>query len=771
VNTVAAAFASGSNTDATLNISGGATTVNTTFTMGAQNSALDAGVTVNSALSVLNISAGSLTLAGSTNLTMGATTADANNVATATISITGTGSLTVGGNIQYTNGLGTETNTITLDGGTLDMTGGNIGSSAAPITFNAQAGTLRNLAQLNGGGVLTKSTTGTLLLDTANTFTGGVSISATGGKVIAGHDNALGTGTVTLGGQAATLELANGITIANAMAVAASGNFKIIQLQSGAISATYSGNITNSEDISANFDLITGVGGTLTVSGNISGNHPLAGIEKLGVGTVILSGANSYTGTTTVSAGRLVVSSLGNGVTASSVGAAGLAPANLVFATGITLGYAGAGETSGRGFTMSSSATLEAAGTGALAFTSAAKVAFANSTVTRALTLDGTSTAANSFGAGLSVGGTLDADKINLVVKNGVGTWIIANGETLKSTALIDVNGGYLGLAAGVLPSAGRVDLATGTTLRLESGNTDDLGSRIQLDAGAAVTLAATSDVSFATSLAVAGAGSAAVTKTGAGKLTLAADNTAIAGGFTVAQGTLDVTHVLGLGTASATVTGGRLDVNAVVANTVNVASGGALGGTGSVATASVASGATLAPGNSAGQLTVGSLVLAGNSTFEWQVQNATNATTGYDRLVVTGNLDLRQASLNNKINLRLVSLLGAGDGNTLGNPLNFDPPGIAAQPTVFQFATVGGVLLNSGENISDVFQFDLTDFRYSNGSLSNAGLWSIDWNVGTGAITLTAVPEPSTYGFAMGALALAAAAIRRRRKQKATKA
>jgi MYXO-CTERM domain-containing protein len=68
------------------------------------------------------------------------------------------------------------------------------------------------------------------------------------------------------------------------------------------------------------------------------------------------------------------------------------------------------------------------------------------------------------------------------------------------------------------------------------------------------------------------------------------------------------------------------------------------------------------------------------------------------------------------------------------------------------------------------VFRFDVTDFRYSNGSLSNAGLWSIDWNVGTGAITLTAVPEPSTYGFGLGALALAAAAIRRRKRQ-ATKA
>ena len=767
VNTVAAGVANGSNTDATLNLTGGTTTVNTSFAMGAQNSAANAATTVNSALSTLNISAGSLTLAGSTNLTMGATTLDAHNAATANINITGTGILTVGGNIQYTNGLGTETNTITLDGGTLDMTSGNIGATGALITFNAQAGTLRNLAQLNGGGVLTKSTTGTLLLDTANTFTGGVSISATGGKVIAGHDNALGTGTVTLGGQAATLELANGITIANAMAVAASGNFKIIQLQSGAISATYSGNITNSEDISANFDLIAGVGGTLTVSGNISGNHPLAGIEKLGVGTVILSGANSYTGTTTVSAGKLVVSSLGNGVTASSLGSAGLAPANLVLATGATLGYVGAGETSGRGFTMSSDATLEAAGTSALVVTSSAKVAFANSTATRALTLTGASTAANRFGAGLSVGGTRDADKIIVVVKNGVGTWIIANGETLKSTAEIDVNVGILGLIGGVLPMAGRVDLATGTTLRMEMGNTDDLGGRIRLDAGAAVTLAVASDVSFASSLTVAGAGSAAMTKTGAGKLTLAADNTAIAGGFTVAQGTLDVTHVLGLGTANVTVNGGLLTVNATIANTVNVTSGAALGGAGSVATASVAAGATLAPGNSAGQLTFGALVLAGNSIFEWQVQNATNATTGYDRLVVTGNLDLRQASLNNKINLRLVSLLGAGDGNTLGNPLNFDPPGIAAQPTVFQFATVGGVLLNSGENISDVFRFDVTDFRYSNGSLSNAGLWSIDWNQTSGAITLTAVPEPSTYGFAMGALALAAAAIRRRRKTK----
>ena len=732
-----------------------------------------------STIGELNISGGTVVINNSTVLAaavqLGDNVSAGGGTVTATINLTG-GTTTLGGHIIRSATSPRTTSTVTLNGAgaILDMGGKNIGSASALITFNAQAGTLRNLAQLNGGGVLTKSTSGTLLLDTANAFTGGVSISATGGIVIAGHNNSLGTGTVTLGGQAATLELANGITVANAMTVAASGNFKIIQLKSGATSATYAGNITNNEDVSANFDLIASVGGTLTVSGNISGGHALAGLEKRDAGTVILSGTNTYTGTTTVSAGKLVISTFGNGVTASSLGTAGLDSANLIFATGVTLGYVGAGETSARGFTVSTASTLDASGTGALVVSSAAKVAFANSTATRSLTLDGTSTAANSFGAGLAVGGTLDADKINLIVKNGVGTWIIANGETLKSTAQIDVNGGLLGLAGGVLPLASRVDLATGTTLRMETGNTDDLGSRIQLDAGAAVTLAVSSDVSFATALTVAGAGSAAVTKSGAGKLTLAADNTAIAGGFTVAQGTVNVTNASGLGAANATVNGGLLTVNAVIANTVNVASGGTVGGGGSIATLNVVSGAKLAPGNSPGTLTAGSAALFGGSTFEWQVQDAADVAK-YDHFNVTGTLNLSNASSANRIVFKVISLLGAGDGITTGRPLNFDTAFSAAPAAQriknFSLGTVGSVNLGANANINDVFQFDVSQFTYTDGSTSNAGLWSIDWNSANGAITLTAVPEPSTYGFGLGALALAAAAIRRRRKTQATKA
>jgi hypothetical protein len=164
--------------------------------------------------------------------------------------------------------------------------------------------------------------------------------------------------------------------------------------------------------------------------------------------------------------------------------------------------------------------------------------------------------------------------------------------------------------------------------------------------------------------------------------------------------------------------------------------------------------------------MTAASMTIAGNTTFLWEVQDAQAGpgVGGYDKMVISGSLDLTGASAINKITLKINSL--TADGVTIGPALNF---GVSSIRT-FEFASVqtgsSGVLLGSGLNISDVFQFDLSQFTYTGGATSNAGLWSIDWNQGTGAITLTAVPEPSTYGFGLGALALAAAAIRRRKRQ-----
>jgi MYXO-CTERM domain-containing protein len=93
--------------------------------------------------------------------------------------------------------------------------------------------------------------------------------------------------------------------------------------------------------------------------------------------------------------------------------------------------------------------------------------------------------------------------------------------------------------------------------------------------------------------------------------------------------------------------------------------------------------------------------------------------------------------------------------------------------PRTFDFIRVdGAITYNTGfsENITDYFSFDLSDFQYTNGGSNNLGLWSVSSRDvgGDTYISITAVPEPSTYGFGLGALALAAAAIRRRRKNQA---
>ena len=150
---------------------------------------------------------------------------------------------------------------VTLNGGTLDLNGFAVGDVTNTVTFNAQSGTLRDVGTLNGTGGLTKTTTGTLLLDTANSFAGGVTIDPTGGTIIVGHSNALSAGTVTLN-HAGVLELINGINLNNAFVATAQGNAKTIRLQTGAAAATYAGNITNNEEISSNFDLSAGAGGT-----------------------------------------------------------------------------------------------------------------------------------------------------------------------------------------------------------------------------------------------------------------------------------------------------------------------------------------------------------------------------------------------------------------------------------------------------------------------------------------------------------------------------
>jgi autotransporter-associated beta strand protein len=88
---------------------------------------------------------------------------------------------------------------------------------------------------------------GSVELDSANTFTGGVVIGA--GAVIVGNASAFGTGPITLAG--GTLQWGStGYTITNAL-VAPAGTTSALA-EAGSASTTFSGNITGSGDINAN---------------------------------------------------------------------------------------------------------------------------------------------------------------------------------------------------------------------------------------------------------------------------------------------------------------------------------------------------------------------------------------------------------------------------------------------------------------------------------------------------------------------------------------
>ena len=559
-------------------------------------------------------------------------------------------------------------------------------------------------------------------------------------------------------------------------------NLADLNVESGAVFSTVEANvrvnkITGSGIIRTGYNgagyqnLAIGVdNGSSTFAGVIANAESAGSLLKTGSGTITLTGANTYTGMTTVNGGTLKVTSLGTGSGGSSLGNSALSVGNLRLDGPVTLEYAGTGEATARGFTVSGTGlTLSSTGAGAVKFTSAALVAFAaDGNSSRELKLSGTNTGDNTFAASLS-SIPAEVDMIKLVTKAGVGTWILDGpADRFRSDVRVEVSSGTLGLTAG---AAGAADIAlfAGATLRWEAGNTDDLASQLSLlpsgGPSTEATVAITSGVVVFGNALLSGS-SLTLVKAGAGTLELTAAQLGLSG-VRVTAGRLTAKHIGSLGTGAAIIDGGTLSIapGVSVANAINVNSGGTLAGNGTTGAVVVAAAGVLSPGSSPGVLTHSSLSLGAGSIIVWEVYDATGvAGVGYDRLVVDGTLDLTGASSTNKITLKVTSL------NTLdtnGRPLNFDNPNSATPGRTFQFGRANQLALNSGENISSVFAFDLSQFTYSDGSSSNPNLWSIDWNAGTQAITLTAVPEPSTYGIGLGAMALALAAVRRRRQKK----
>ncbi|EEL4365280.1 autotransporter outer membrane beta-barrel domain-containing protein [Salmonella enterica] len=416
--------------------------------------------------------------------------------------------LTLSGANSYTGGT-------TISGGTLVAS--NVEAlGSGDITDNATlelntGGTFDNV--ISGSGQVVKSGDETLTLSGSNIYTGGTLIS--GGTLIATNVDALGTGDVT---DNATLEMNTGGDFDNNIggtgSVVKSGDETLTlsgansytggtTISGGTLVAT-SVDALGSGDVTDNAVLELNTGGTFdnVISG--SGQVVKSGDEML-----TLSGANSYTGGTTISGGTLVatnVEALGSGDVTDN--------ATLEMNTGGDFDNAISG--SGQ-VVKSGDKTLTLSG--ANSYTGGTTISSGTLIATNVEAL-GTGDVTDNATLELNTGGDFDNNigGTGSVVKSGDETLTLSGANSY--TGGTTISGGTL--VASNVEALGSGDITDNATLELNTGGTFDNAI----------------------------SGSGQVVKSGDETLTLSGSNT-YTGGTTISGGTLIATHVNALGTGA----------------------------------------------------------------------------------------------------------------------------------------------------------------------------------------------------------------------------
>lgn len=387
--------------------------------------------------------------------------------------IQGTGGFEVGGGTQTLSGVNTYTNTTQIDAAaTLALKGAGSIANSASVTFTPGAGGTFDISQTTSGASVNALVSATAdsfvalgsktLTITSGSFFGGVIqdggiAGGTGGNLVIangatqqlyGTNTYTGTTTIASGGQLDLINFGGGDgSIATSRNVIANGIFSITGLSGGTSIKSLSG----SGNVNIGADTLTITNGNGSFAG-IIGDGGFGGGLVMAGGTEVLSGANTYTGTTTVNGGKLEVD--GSIVSASTVNAGG------------TLAGAGSvGSVAVNGGTLAAGSAASPTGTltinGSLSFTAAStylvQVSSTNAgltNVTGAAGLGGATVSANFMS------GTVRKQYKILSATGGLGGTtfnpaVISNMPTLSASLSYDPNNVFLNIGVNFTHSGG----------------------------------------------------------------------------------------------------------------------------------------------------------------------------------------------------------------------------------------------------------------------------------------------------------------------------
>ncbi|MBP6863632.1 MAG: autotransporter-associated beta strand repeat-containing protein [Candidatus Didemnitutus sp.] len=455
--------------------------------------------------------------------------------------ISGSGSVTKNGaGILTLTAANSYTGTTTINAGVLNFAGDNYayldGKLTGAINVN-DGGTLRFNRNLSFGGFDVTSTPSITVnaggvVDNGSTFNTLVNLTLAGGTLAARGGAGPGYHAYHLKGTVT----ASGAVVSQITAPGDINSFHQVQIGDHTAGGTTTFHVADAAgSLAIDAALIDGLNSAATA-------YTASGLVKTGPGTLTLTGANSYAGGTTVSAGTLV----GNATSLQG---------NITNDAAITFEQASAGTYAG---SLSGTGTLTKNGAGTL--TLAGANTFTGDTTIAAGTLElGHSLALQNSVVHLSDGGTLSFGTLTAVSLGGLpSNWSLAlnNGSsplalTLGSSADSTYNGVLSGtgsltkVGSGTLTLTGANTYTGGTTVSggWLAGDTTNLRGTITNNAG----LRFNQDTDAAFNGMLSGVGG--FTKAGAGTLTLTGQINQAA--VAIEQGTLHVSGDVSLGSVS----------------------------------------------------------------------------------------------------------------------------------------------------------------------------------------------------------------------------